>query len=141
MLLGARFMNNVASVNAFDWALQTEMTEGSGPVTVYFQLVDKSLDRDDQGFRNFATGRRYMPASGATLQVILKNIADAATLTKVASQAFPTSDPSIWSFQIASSDLVKGTVSMTLVLTEGSKVTKALVPAGILVYSNSPGDC
>lgn len=141
MLLGARFMNNVASVNAFDWVQQVDMTEGDGPVTVTFQLIDKSLDREDQGFKPTAAGRRYMPAAGATLQVILKNIADANTLTKVASQVFPTTDPSIWSFQIASADYVKGTVSMTLVLTEGAKVTRGPISAAIRVQSNSPGDC
>lgn len=141
MLLRARFMNNVASVNQFDWVQQVEMSEGDGPVTVTFQLIDSSVDREDQGWKPNVAGRRYVPAAGATLQVVLKNIDDAKTLTKVASQAYPTTDPSVWSFQIASTDPVKGTISLALILTESAKVTRGLVPAAIRVYSNTPGDC
>lgn len=141
MLLGARFMNDVASVNVFDWVQQVEMTEGDGPVTVTFQLIDKSVDREDLGWKPLAAGRRYVPASGATMQVILKNIADSKTLTKVATQPFPTTDPSIWQFQIAAADAVKGTVSLTIALTEGATVRRAMVPAAIRAYSNTPGDC
>lgn len=141
MLLSARFLANVASVNVFDWVQFVELNTGD-PVTVYLQLVDASVDTETQGWKPIVSGRRYMPASGATLQVILKNVDDAKTLTKVATQAFPTSDPSIWSFQIAATDVnVQGTVSLTLVLTEGAVIRRGLVKAAIRVYPVTPGDC
>ena len=44
-------------------------------------------------------------------------------------------------FQIAAADAVKGTVSLTLVLTEGATIRRGLIKAGIRVYSTQPGDC
>lgn len=140
MLLSARFLSNVASVNIFDWVQPIEFNEGD-PVTVYLQLVDASLDKEVQGWKPVVAGRRYVPASGATLQVIVQNIDDAKTLTKVATQPFPTTDPSIWSFSIAATDQVAGTVSLTLVLTEGGTVRRGLIKAAIRVYPTDPGDC
>jgi hypothetical protein len=140
MLLSARFLANVSDVNNFDWIRQVEMNAGD-PVTVYVQLVDASLDKSVQGWEPIISGRRYMPASGATLQVQLKNVDDTKTLNKIATQAFPTSDPSIWSFQIAATDDVQGTVSLTLVLTEGAVIRRGLIKAAIRVYPVTPGDC
>lgn len=139
MLLQARFLDNVCSVNIFDWVQPVEFFEGD-PVTVSLQLIDASLDTEAQGWKPTPAGRRYVPASGATLQVILKNISDAKTYTKTASQPYPTTDPSIWSFQVAATDAVKGTVSLTLVLTEGSVVRRGLVKAALRVRSATPGD-
>jgi hypothetical protein len=82
-----------------------------------------------------------MPAVGATLQVIVQNLDDAKTYTKTATQSFPTSDPSIWSFGISANDLITGTISLTLVLTEGSVVRRGLVKAGLRGYSTTPRDC
>jgi hypothetical protein len=102
------------------------MNEGD-PVTVFVQLIDASLDKA-------VGGRRYMPASGATLQVVLMNIDTAKTYTKNASQPYPTSDPSIWSISIAAADLVRGTVNAQLVLTEGAVIRRGLLPAAIRVH-------
>ena len=140
MVLGARFLSNVGSVNDFLYVQNVEFSEGD-PVVVYLQLVDTTLDRVETGWAPVLAGRRYMPASGASLQVILKNVDDAKTYTKIASQPFPTSDPSIWSFPVAASDAVKGTVSLTLVLTEGSSIRRGLVKAAFRVFSTTPGDC
>lgn len=141
MLLSARFLTNVDSVNDFIWVQQVEMNAGD-QVTVTMQLVDASLDKEVQGWKPIISGRRYVPASGAMLQVILQSIDDTQTLTKVATQPFPTTDPSLWSFTIGANDAVaQGTVSITLVLTEGSVVRRGLIKAAIRVYPVDPGDC
>jgi hypothetical protein len=140
MLLGARFLANVSSVNDWDYIDRVEFSEGD-PVTVHLQIIDITLDRETQGWKPIVAGRRYMPAVGATLQVILKNVDDAATYTKVATQPFPTSDPSIWSFSVAATDSVRGTVAATLVLTEGAVIRRGLVKVALLVHSVTPGDC
>ena len=62
MLLSARMINNVGSVNAFEWAQEVEFTAGDTQ-DVYFQLVDASVDKATQGFK--PGGRRYAPAAGA----------------------------------------------------------------------------
>lgn len=140
MLLSARFLTDVASVNQFGYAQPLEFTQGDA-VTVYVQLIDASQDRETAGWKPLVAGRRYMPAVGASLQVIIQNIDDAKVLTKNATQVFPTSDPSIWSFNISASDAVQGTVSLTLVLTEGGTIRRGLLKGGIRVYPTDPSDC
>lgn len=131
MLLSARFLSGVASVNLYEVTHPLEMSAGD-PVTVFLQLVDASLDRSGD-----FPGRRYVPAAGSTLQVVLVNVDGSKSITKNASQPYPTSDPSIWTFSIAASDAVRGTVTVQLVLTEGSVVRRGLLPAAIRVRPTS----
>jgi hypothetical protein len=133
MLLSARMLKDVASVNSFESDTQLSWMEGDS-VTIYFQLIDLTLDKVDQGF--MPAGRRYVPASGATLSVVLENINDAKTLTRFASQPF-VNDGSIWSVTILSTDLVRGTPQMRLTLTEGAKVTRGLVKNVLKIHSQS----
>jgi hypothetical protein len=121
MLLSARMLDQVGSVNIFSYVEQFQFTEGDA-FRVYFQLTDAATDRATQGFN--PSGRRYMPVSGATLQITLDNIDDAKKVTRAAVQAFPTSDPSIWYLDILSTDAVRGTVNMLLQLTEAGKVLR-----------------
>jgi len=133
MLLSSRFLDNVSSVNSFDFVDKVEFFSGD-QATVTLQLIDASLDKENAGFRPLTAGRRFVPASGATLQVILKNLDDAKTYTKVASQPFPTTDPSIWQFSISAADAVSGTVSLQLTLTEGAVIRRSLIKAALRVY-------
>lgn len=119
-MLSARLLNAVQDVNHFDTVNAVEATEGD-QVTVYLQLVDASLDRDKA-----PKGRRYIPASGAMLTVVVQHIDDAKKLVKPASMPFPTTDPSIWSFVVNSTDTsVRGTVDLVLTLQEGTVVRNA----------------
>lgn len=129
MLLSARFLTDVANVNSFSQAAQLRMGEGEA-LTVYIQLVDVSKDRAEQGF--VPAGRRFVPAAGATLQVQLQNIDGSKVITKNASVAFSGLDRSIWSFTIASTDAVVGTVGLGLILNESGKITKGFLQAAIL---------
>ena len=131
MLLSARFLNDVASVNSFEYAQEAEFTEGD-PASVYFQLTDASLDKSVDGF--VPPGRRYVPASGATLQCIIESIDDSKEITRFATQPF-ANDGSIWRLDFLASDKIRGTANLRLKLTEGAVVRSGLVKSGIRIYS------
>lgn len=130
MKLSLRFLNDVASVNSFEPADSFEFFAGDNQ-TLYFQLVDISLDRPEHGFN--PAGRRYMPPATSTLQVTLSNIDDAKKIVRMATQPFPL-DPSIWAITILPSDPVKGTVGLKLVLTEpGPRVFNSSHIPGVFI--------
>jgi hypothetical protein len=131
MLLSARPLENVQTVNSYEIVDHLEFTEGDGP-SLYFQLIDLTKDRSEQGF--IPAGRRYMPAAGATLQVIFDNLDDAKVTTKVAVQPF-VQDASIWRVDLMPTDPVIGTVRVKLVLTEGAAVKRATLDAALRVRS------
>lgn len=132
MRLSARILENVSGVNAYDYADAAEMTAGDAP-TIYFQLIDLSKDRAEKGF--VPAGRRYVPAAGATLSVVLDNIDDSRKVTRAATQPFPQ-DPSIWAITLLTTDKVLGTVNMKLTLTEpGPKVTYGFLSNALRVES------
>jgi hypothetical protein len=131
MLLSARILTNVNGVNDYDYADSAEFVEGDTP-SIYFQLVDASRDRALEGF--VPAGRRYVPASGATLQVVIDSVDDAKKVTRAASQPF-ANDPSIWRVTVLTTDVIKGTKRLLLTLTEGSAVLRANVPNAIRVHA------
>lgn len=113
MLLTAKMLHNVAGVNAFDSADALRFTEGdSTPLT--FVLVDAALG-----------GRRYVAPAGSTLQVTLFNVDDDIQIVRAASQPF-SGDLSMWRLTLLTTDIIRGTVTMGLKLTEpdglGTKV-------------------
>ncbi len=132
MLLAARMLNNVQSVNSFDWTSQVEFTQGD-QVDIYFQLVDATLDKAVGKFS--PSGRRYVPAAGATLTVKLDNIDDNVAITRPASQPF-SQDGSIWKVTILSSDVLMGTCALALTLLEGAKQTRGRVEAAVLIHNS-----
>jgi hypothetical protein len=132
MLLSARILLDVASVNNYRVAPQVEWTE-QDPVTFYIQLVDASADTSTMGFN--PPGRRYIPASGATLSVTLENINDAKQVTKTATNPY-ASDTSIWAISILSTDLIRGTPQMRITLTEGSTVRRGLLKNAVKIWPN-----
>lgn len=129
MLLSARFLNDVGSVNSFELTNQLEIYAGDGQ-TLYFQLVDASLDRPDQGF--FPAGRRYMPPATSGLVVTLMNVDDAKVVLRTATQPF-AGDASIWSIPILSTDPLKGTVNWKAVLTEPTRILNFTSQPGVLL--------
>lgn len=135
MLLSVRPLNAVASVNIYEAVDAVQLNQGDGS-KVYFQLIDEMQDREAHGFN--PAGRRYMPASGATLQVTLQNINNAKQITRAAIMAFPSDDRSIWYLQLLSTDTLAGTCDMLLTLTEGAVVTHGRAKAVVLI---STVDC
>jgi len=123
-------LKDVQNVNSFEADTELNWTEGD-TLDIYFQLVDLSLDRPDQGF--MPSGRRYVPASGATLSCVLENLDDAKKLTRTATQPF-AQDGSIWKLSILATDKVRGTPQLRITLTEGAKVTRGLAKLAIKVW-------
>jgi hypothetical protein len=133
MLLSARFLNDVANVNSFEYAQVGQFTRGEA-ASVYFQLIDDSLDGALKGFA--PSGRRYIPATGATLSVVVNSIDDAKKITRVATNPFPD-DRSIWKLDFLTTDKIDGTATLQLTLTEGSVVRKGLVKNGLRIASDT----
>lgn len=135
MLLSARFLNDVSGVNNFYYASEVRFSEGDAP-TIYLQLSDASVMSSIEGFN--PSGRRYVPASGATLSVTIENINNAKKVTRIATQPY-AQDPSIWAVTLLTTDMVHGTASITLTLTQGSVVTKGYLRNAIKVDALTGG--
>lgn len=133
MLLSARLLTDVASVNRYNYPAEgcVEFNEGDAP-TIYFQLVDLSAHPDGR-----PRGRRYMPAAGATLSVTMLSIDDGSTVVVSASQPY-ANDTSIWAFSLTSVQTIPGTRAMKLALTESAVVTNGYVPQALVINPMSP---
>jgi len=129
MKLSARILKDVNGVNSFRRADQAEFTAGDA-LTVYFQLIDTSLDRADEGF--VPAGRRYVPAAGAALTVVLDHLDDARKITRVATQPY-AQDTSIFAISILATDVLSGTVNLKLDLNEGGVHTYGMLQPALLV--------
>lgn len=139
MLLSAKLLNSVANVNTFEYVDQLPFTEGDAPLDIYLQITDLSKDRLVQGFK--PSGRRYIPAVGALLQVTIQNIDQSKTIVKSATQPF-AGDTSIWKIQLLTTDpVINGTLSLTLKLTEGSTITNGFVFNALSVGGLNPSFC
>jgi hypothetical protein len=132
MLLTARPLINVSDVNSWEYADEVKFTQGD-QVFVYFQLIDSQKDKTLK-----MPGKRYVPATGATLLATLNSIDINKTYTKVATQPFP-GDLSIWRIQVLASDTIVGTLSMKLVLTESGISTYGVVKNMLSVEAQSQG--
>lgn len=131
MQLGARILRDVANVNTFRVAERAAFTEGD-TINVYLQLIDKALDLPSEGY--VPPYRRYVPAAGATLSVVLESLDMAKKVTRTCTQPF-AQDPSIWMLSILNTDKVRGTVTMTLVLTESGRVTRGTLQPALDVHN------
>lgn len=131
MILSARFLNSVGSVNDYCYMQQVQFTEGD-QLDVYLQLIDAAKMNTADGWK--PAGLRYMPAAGATLSVTVDNIDDAKKVTRAATQPFPL-DPSIWKFTVMATDVIRGTQNLKLSLSQGGVLTRGLVKAAVRVQS------
>jgi len=130
MLLSVRFLTDVQNVNSWEEVSAVEIYSGDAQ-TIYFRLIDASLDRSNQGYS--PAGRRYMAPATSTLSVTLVNIDDAKQVVRSATQPF-SQDPSIWSIPILASDPIVGSVAMNFVLTQpGPVVLNARFAPGVLL--------
>lgn len=130
MLLSCRILENYVNVNSFEYATEATFTQGDA-TDVYVQLIDASLDRESQGF--YPGGRRYVPATGATLSIMVDTLDDAKKVTRACTQV--TGDGSIWRLQFLATDPVTGTANLRLTLTEGAKVTRGYLDSALSIKS------
>lgn len=128
MQLAAQMLSNLCSVNEYTLA-QAITTTQSVPQTISFRLVDISVDKNLN-----PVGRRYMPASGSTLQVTFKNLDEDLEITRAATQPYPTSDPSLWQVAILAADALVGTIDLGLSLLENDITITGGTKAAILSY-------
>jgi hypothetical protein len=129
MLLSFQPLEDVSSVNSFRRVDSWRLNQSTTPISLYFQLVDVSKDA---GADYKWPGFRYVPASGALLQVNLQNINDARRIVRVATQPFPYQDPSIWELKLYPLDFkCLGSPDILLLLTENSvpAITLPAAPA------------
>lgn len=133
MLLSVRILQDVTTVNSYDYVDRGSWTKGDTTI-LYLQLIDLSKDRAGQGF--VPAGRRYCPASGATLAVTIDSLDSSKKITdRVATQPYPTLDPSIWAIAITSADTVSGTCAVRVTLTQSSVVTRGYKEAAVDIYN------
>lgn len=148
MLLACRFLVDVANVNSFDAVAPSISMNAGDTQALYFQLVDASVDRKDQGFN--PPGRRYIPVAGATVSVTFTNTDTGpdvcvtefggkrinpsvqATVARAASNPF-AQDTSIWKVQILGTDALKGTVNVAFTLTEPGSPNRVVKCGGLVL--------
>lgn len=138
MLLSARILSPFSDVNNFDIAQVFQMSQGEQQV-VTFQLIDAAKCPPTQYFYPF--GLRYCPAAGATLQCQLASIDDAKTVTRYASQPYPTRDPSIWQLTILPTDQLSGTFALKLSLNEGGVTKKGSLQQAVQIAAETQSFC
>lgn len=148
MRLGIRYLRDVADANAFSYSSDPPTYYEGDDQVIYFQLVDENTASLGSALAPiFATGfggggatltsgaaRRYMPAAGATLRMILDSIEATRQVTRFPAQPFAL-DPSIWRLDVASSDVMRGTVDVQLRLVEGVVVHNASIKGFLRVLS------
>lgn len=135
MLLSARILDQVLDVNHYTPVNQVTWVQGD-TVNFYFQLIDASRPLVGVDPAN-PTGFRYVPAVGATLQVMIQNLDDTKKISRFASQPF-ANDTSIWVLPILPTDtFLRGTPSLQLILNEGGKLTSCTIQQAVMIkYAN-----
>lgn len=111
-MIGYRFIENYVNLNNFD-VVDTKEFVPDQDSEIFFQTA---MD----------TGLRYLPASGATIEVTFEHIDSSKVVKRPATQVIPTDDRSIWKVQILPGETIAAG-SMKVVLTEGSN--KKTLPA------------
>ena len=132
-------LNDVAGVNSFEYVQVAQATQGD-TVDIYFQLVDAGKNQSSPNSFYSPSGLRFVPAAGATLQVVLKSINDAKTINRFASQPY-AQDGSIWKLSLLAGDELQGTFGLNLTLTEAGRVTKGYLAQAIQLQSTNPTIC
>jgi len=148
MLLACRFLADVANVNSFDGVASSVSMNVGDTQWLYFQLIDASVDRKDQGFN--PPGRRYIPAASSTVSVTFTNTDTGpdvcvtefggsrinpsvpATLVRGAVNPFAP-DTSIWRVQLLGTDSLKGTVNVAVTLTEPGSPPRVVTARGLFL--------
>lgn len=108
MLLSARMLVSVKDVNSYREVSEVQGRAGS-TIDVSLQLIDEE------------TGRRFIPATGATLAVGIRSIDVHKRLVKSATNPFPD-DRSIWRFSIDARDGIDAPVVPNGPITDWSLV-------------------
>ncbi len=132
MILSGRVLNNCINANTYSCDTAIQFNEGDA-VTAYIQLVD--LSQISQCEPN---GRRYVPADGAILSIHINPLSCGKKIVRPALQPFD-GDLSIWSFQILSTDGIRGTQDLRIELLEGNTRRSGVIRNGISAQASNAG--
>lgn len=133
MQLGARILSAVSGVNSFEFTTQVEAYEGDA-VDFYFQFVDKERLKAEHGFN--PAGLRYIPTAPTTVTVEFINLDGSKQFTRTATAPF-SGDTSIWKTALLSTDPLRGTVSVRIVLNENGARRTIMLNAALLFRAAS----
>jgi len=132
MRLAIAMLDSVSTLNNLKYLNQVQIFPGETTV-VRFQLVDA-----DTKSQTNQIGNRYVPSStptAPTMQIVVKSVNDANTISKAATMSFPSDDRSIWEFSMSAAETQKAAgVNFSITLTEGSN-TKMAVGKNVLSMS------
>jgi hypothetical protein len=133
MRINAKMLKNVANVNQWEWANNTNIQEGQVN-EIYFQIVD--LDKPLSANCHM----RYLSvASSVAVEATFPALDDSEVLVKIATQPF-SQDNSIWKITFAASELPKSG-SFQVKLTEDGVDKYFIVQAAIQVNLLNSGGC
>ena len=130
MVLTLLPLNAVASVNVWQFDDVVAFTEGD-PTSAYFMLVDSTVDRS-----RTPAGKRYIPATAATMTCAIEAMDDTKKISRSASNPFPD-DRSIWKLDFYSTDSLRGTAGIRFTLTEGTAVRTGYAKSVLRVQSKT----
>lgn len=136
MLDSAQLLTNVVNYNNFDIVGERRIREGNNPVDFHIRLFQEDL------------GIRYIPASGATLEITFlraDSIAEDPTdqsVTLPMTQPF-TEDGSMWLVTLSNQDDLDAIVTggIRLVLTEGADIKTVFLGDSIIKEPSSNTAC
>ncbi len=129
MLLGIKMLDPLATnVNNLAYINQVYIYPGS-QIELLFQFV------------NPVNGQRYIPASGATVQIAIRSVNDSYTVVKPAVTPY-ADDRSIWRAILSPSDTLNlAGVNLEVELTEGSSVRRVFQKSVLIIMPKSPYQC
>jgi len=140
MLLSAALLKNVTGVNSFEYT-PTIRAHRDEPVDIYFQILDGDREPHKTLGLYATKGLRYAPAAGTIIECKLQCIDSALTVTRYATQAWPTQDSSIWRLQLLGTENIVGTITLQLTMTEAGVVRRGNLGQAISLYSSDQRIC
>lgn len=136
MKLNLQMLDPSSTLNKLHLLSEVEVYPGS-TATIMFQLVDLNQQLSDI----CDLYSRYVPASGATVSVVISNLDSANVVTKTATNPF-ADDRSIWSFDLTATETTQlSGITLQVTVTEGASVKKFISSGVLVVHPSSPFTC
>jgi hypothetical protein len=132
MRISAKILKNVIDINHFSYANQFYMSGFEGETeaaSLYIQLID--LDQDSL---------RYVPSTGATLNVIFPALGDNDVEITTTLQPF-VGDLSIWKIDVPANNEFISSGNVIFSLTESSQTKRFVIKNALIVQYADQGGC
>jgi len=135
MRLGGMILENYQNSNNFKYVTEKVWNTGN-PDKLCIQLVD--LNKKIADCVENELFLRYMPESGASLNIILGNLDSEKRIKRAATQ--DSVDPSIWCIDIYPTDEITGSI-IHLELTEGNNIFTGKINNAFIVVAEDNSIC